>query len=117
MAYDEHLAERINRVLTEKKVAFYEKKMFGGLAFMVNDKMCVGIWKDGLMARVGEEALPTALEREHAEIMTMGGRPMKGYALVGPEGLDLEDDLEHWVDLCLAFNPFAKASKKRKKKS
>ena len=115
MAYDYHLADRIARLLKEKKVSFYEKKMFGGLCYMVDDKMCLGIVKDNLMGRIGEAAYPEAMKRAGCKEMDFSGRPMKGYVFVEPEGIDLDTDLEHWVQLCLDFNPKAKASKKRNK--
>lgn len=122
MAYDEYLAERIEQLLKEKKVAFNAKRMMGGLCFMVDDKMCCGIHFDKkkntdlLMARVGESAAEMALKKEGALPMDFTGRPMKGYVFVTPDGFDTEEDLESWIDLCLAFNPLAKASKKRAKK-
>lgn len=116
MAYDEHLSERIHRLLTEKKVDFFEKKMFGGIAFMVEEKMCVGIVKNDLMARVGPDIHAEALTKPGARPMEFTGRPMKGYVFVAPEGVDSDADLEYWVDLCLLFNPLAKASKKRTNK-
>jgi TfoX/Sxy family transcriptional regulator of competence genes len=117
MAYNEYLAERIERVLTEKKVDFSPKKMFGGMAYMVNDKMCMGIVKEELMARVGEMAYEEALSKTGAKEMNFTGRPMKGYVFVEAEGYDLDDDLEYWVQKCLDFNPLAKASKKKKPKA
>jgi TfoX/Sxy family transcriptional regulator of competence genes len=116
MAYDEHLASRIERVLIERKANFLSKKMFGGICYMVEDKMCVGIVKDQVMARVGPDAQPSALEKPNVTPMEFTGRPMKGYIYVTPEGVDREQDLEYWVDQCLAFNPLAKSSKKKTKK-
>jgi TfoX/Sxy family transcriptional regulator of competence genes len=113
MAYDEHLAARVNRALTEKKVDFHEKKMFGGVVFMVDDKMCVGIVKTDMMARIGPDEYEAALEKPHVRPMDFSRRPMAGYVFVEPDGVDADDDLEYWVDLALAFNPLAKASKKR----
>ncbi|UTW61617.1 TfoX/Sxy family protein [bacterium SCSIO 12741] len=104
MAFDEHLAERIRSVLEEKKVVFEEKKMMGGLTFMVRDKMCVGIVKNDFMARVGKDRYEQALTREGAREMDFTGRPMKGYVFVAPEGIDMEDDLDLWVQDCLDFN-------------
>ena len=121
MAYDEFIAERITNILREQKVDFYEKKMFGGLCIMIDDKMCCGVMynkkkgTDLIMARIGEEAEAEALKREGCEPMDFTGRPMKGYVFVTPEGFDSDADLEHWIQLCLDFNPLAKASKKRKK--
>lgn len=116
MAYDDHLTSRINRILAEKRVNFYEKKMFGGVAFMVEEKMCLGVIKDELMARVGPEQFAAALEKPHARPMDFTNRPMEGYVYASPEGVDTDADLEYWVDLCLAYNPLAKAAKKKSKK-
>jgi hypothetical protein len=120
MAYDEFLAERVRKILVAEHADFYEKKMFGGLCFMVDDKMCCGVHFDKkkntdlMMARIGEDATSEAMKRKGCHPMDFTGRPMKGYVFVTPEGFDSEADLEHWVQLCLAFNPQAKASKKRK---
>jgi len=112
MAYDTYLAERINRILTDQKANFYEKKMFGGVCFMVNEKMCCGVMKDQVMARVNPEIYSEALKKMGASKMNFTGREMKGYIYINPDGTDLED----WVKLCLDFNPFAKASKNKKSK-
>ena len=116
MAYDTQLAERISTVLEQKGVVFEIKKMMGGWCAMVNGKMCVGIIKNQLMARIGPDTYERALARPFCGEMNFTGRSMKGYVFVEPDGIDAEDDLEYYVDLCLAFNPMAKASKKRKKK-
>ncbi|MCB0649902.1 MAG: TfoX/Sxy family protein [Saprospiraceae bacterium] len=114
MAYDEHLAERIRSILDARKINYLDKKMMGGLVFMVDDKMCIGIVKDNLMARIGEEKYPEALQKDGCKEMNFTGRPLKGYVFVEPQAVDMEDELEYWVKLCLDFNPLAKASKKRK---
>ncbi len=116
MAYDEHLAERIQKILDEKKVNYFDKKMFGGIAFMVDEKMCVGIVKENLMARIGPDAYEEALTKHGCKEMSFTGRPMKGYVYVEPQAVDMDADLEYWVQLCLDFNPLAKSSKKKKKK-
>ncbi len=115
MAYNEYLAERIERILVEKKVDFYAKKMMGGLTFMVDNKMCVGIVKEDLMARIGTDIYEEALTKTGAKPMNFTGRSMKDYVFVSPDGIDFEEDLEYWIQLALDFNPLAKASKKRKK--
>ncbi|WP_422359707.1 TfoX/Sxy family protein [Reichenbachiella sp.] len=121
MAYDEYLGERINNILKDKSVNFYSKKMMGGLLFMVDDKMFCGIHIDKkygdslLMARVGEEAYQEHIDREECLPMDFTGRPMKGYIFITPAGFDFDDGLAHWIDLCLAFNPLAKASKPKSK--
>lgn len=122
MAYDEYLADRIRVQLSDQQTSFEEKKMMGGLCFMVDGKMCCGIHFDKkretdlLMARIGPEASEQAIERPGCLPMDFTGRPMKGYVFVSPEGFDSDEDLAHWIELCLAFNPLAKSSKKRKKK-
>lgn len=89
--------------------------MFGGTAFMVDDKMCVGTFRNGLMTRVAPEEVDELLKRPATEQMKQAGRTMVGYLMVSPEGFDLDDDLDFWVQKCLEFNPHAKASKRRKK--
>jgi len=84
----------------------------GGLTFMVNDKMCVGILKNDLMARIDPVLYDEALARAGCREMNFTGRPMKGFVLVGPEGTDMDDDLAYWVSLALEYNPRAKSSKK-----
>lgn len=121
MAYDEFIADRIRRVFNEKNTQFSEKKMFSGLCFMVDDKMCCGIHFDKkkntdlLMARIGEEASVEAMKRQGCHPMDYTGRPMKGYVFVSPDAFDADEDLAYWLQLCIDFNPFAKASEKRKK--
>jgi len=122
MAYDELQAERIRRTLNEKKVHFTEKKMMGGLCFLVDDKMlCALIFNkkhntEFVLARIGEEACQTAIDRGAVTPMEISGRPFKGYVFVKPEGYDMDEDLDFWVQTCLDFNPLAKSSKKKKKK-
>lgn len=114
MAYNNYLEERINKLLNEKGVRFETKKMMGGLCYMINDKMCVGIVKDDLMARVDTEAYDELVARKGARPMDFTHRPMKGFVFVDPDGIDFEADLEFWVEKCLEYNPKAKASKKKK---
>ncbi|MGB5780391.1 MAG: TfoX/Sxy family protein [Eudoraea sp.] len=122
MAYDEYLADRIGQILKSLGADFTIKKMMGGLLFSVDDKMLCGIHIDKkygdslLMARIGEEAYTKEIEKAECLPMDFTGRPMKGYIYVTPDGWDLDEDLEYWIKLTLAFNPLAKASKKRKKK-
>ena len=104
MAYDEYLPERISQILNQKKIQFEGKKMFGGIAFMINGKMCVGVVKNELMARVGKEKEQEALEHKGCRPMDFTGRPMKGYVFVEPEGIDQDVDLDYFIELGLAFN-------------
>ncbi|MBI2427580.1 MAG: TfoX/Sxy family protein [Ignavibacteriales bacterium] len=113
MAYDLNLADRIRKMLLDKSVKFKEKEMFGGVAFMVNNKICVGIIKNDLMARIDPEVATAALKKKGARPMDFAGRPMKGYIYVNPAGVDAAKDLKYWIDLCLEFNPKAKSSKKK----
>ncbi len=114
MAYDEHLAERINRSLREARTLFEEKKMMGGLCYLVDSKMTVGIIKNQLMVRIDPEIYQEAITKKGATEMDFTGRPMKGYVFVSPDGLDLDEELDYWIRLALDFNPKAKASKKKK---
>ena len=115
MAYDEFLEERIDHILKEKKVIYESKKMMGGLCYLVDGKMCTGIVKDHLMARIGPDAYESALDKPGCKPMDFTGRPMKGYVFVGGEGIAGDDDLANWIQKCLDFNPLATASKKKKK--
>lgn len=123
MAYNEYLADRIRRMFLEERKSVEEKKMMGGLCFMLNDKMCCGIHFDKkkqtdlLMARIGEDAMEEALAKEGCLPMDFTGRPMKGYVFVDPDGYDLDKQLEYWIRKCIVFNPLAKSSKRKTKKS
>lgn len=117
MAYSEWLADRIRQVLADKGVGYIEKKMMGGLCFMVDDKMCLGVVKEDLMARIGPDAYESALEKPGCRAMDFTGRPLKGYVFVEPSAIDMETELAQWVQACLDFNPLAKSSKKKKKPS
>ena len=101
MAYDEGLAERVRERLVPENAR--EIRMFGGLAFMVHEHMCCGVMGDALMARVGPDAYPPALRRNHVRKMEFTGRPLKGYVLVDPDGITSDDDLARWLEACLAF--------------
>jgi len=90
--------------------------MFGGICYMVDNKMCVGVLDERLMARVGPEAYDAALQKKGASEMLFTGRAMKGFVTVKDEGIDTEDQVGYWIDLCLQYNPIAKSSKKKKKK-
>jgi len=113
MAYDEFLQERISRVLDEKHTSFVAKKMMGGLVFMINDKMCLGIVKDEMMARINPDIYEDSLLKEGCSEMNFTGTSMKGFVFLSPDAIDMETDLDYWVQLCLDFNPFAKSSKKK----
>lgn len=113
MAFNEQLSNRIREAL-EAVPGVSEKRMFGGICYMVNDKMCVGVAGDEMMCRIGEEQYEQALERNGCREMVFTGRPMKGYVFVSEEGMRSKKDFDYWIGLCLAFNPQAKSFKKKK---
>jgi TfoX/Sxy family transcriptional regulator of competence genes len=113
MAYDEQLTDRVSRLLKRKRVTFETKRMMGGLTFMVDGKMCVGVSEKRLMARIDPEVYETALKRKGCVPMDFTGKPMRGFVFIEPRGFKEDADLKHWVDLALDFNPRAKSSRKR----
>lgn len=102
MAYNESLATRVRAMLARKK-NFSERKMFGGIAFMLGGKMCCGVLKDELVARIGPDAYEHALQQSAVRPMDFTGRPMKGYVYVGLRVLRTADQLRKWVDQSVAF--------------
>jgi len=113
MAYDENLADRIRQSLKTKRINYIEKKMMGGLSFMVDDKMCVGIIKDNLMARISPDSYESLLTINGCKPLDFTGRIMKGFVMVEPIGIDMDEDLDEWIQRCIDYNPFAKSSKKK----
>ncbi len=102
MAYDAHLADRLRTAFATVGERAVEKRMFGGIAFMVNGHMTCGLNGDRLMVRVGKDAHDDAAKLPHTRPMDFTGRPMRGYLFVDPEGFDDEADLDAWVARCLA---------------
>ncbi|MEQ1662388.1 MAG: TfoX/Sxy family protein [Thiobacillus sp.] len=102
MAYDEGVAERLRETFSARKDVA-EKKMFGGIAFMVSGNMCCGVVNDTLMARVGADHYEAALKKPHARKMDFTGKPLKGFVYVAPEGFESDKALVAWVELCLSF--------------
>ncbi|MBE35121.1 MAG: RNA methyltransferase [Opitutaceae bacterium] len=117
MAFDEELAARVRRYFQRKEVAFDEKRMMGGLCFMVDEKMCLGVSEDRLMVRLDSTDVVKLVDRPGAAPMDFTDRPMKGFFWVYKEGISTSKDLTFWIEKALAFNLFAKASKKKKKPS
>lgn len=99
MAYDEGLAQRIREVLGERG-GLTERRMFGGLAFLLDGKMFVGVQDSTLMARVGPERHDDALAQPHVRAMDFTGRPMRGYVYVDAPGLASDQNLQAWVLWC-----------------
>lgn len=117
MAYDEVLADRVREMIALTHDRIEEKRMFGGLCFMVDDKMCIGVEKDRLMVRLDPDRYEEALSREGAAPMDFTGRVMKGYVFVDRSVLQAGSEIRFWVDMALEFNAKAKPSAKRKPKS
>jgi TfoX/Sxy family transcriptional regulator of competence genes len=115
MAYDEKMANRIREALMDLPVV-EEKKMFQGVCFMVNDKLCVCVRQNDILCRIGEQQAELELEKGNCNQMINGDRVMKGYVYVEDFNLQTSKDLSYWINLCLEFNPLAEASKKRKNK-
>ena len=108
------LLERIRYILLAREVSWVEKKMMGGITIMIDDKMCFGTFRGGILCRIDPEERDTLLATTDAEIITQGGREMKGYVHILAGGYETDEALEFWIDRCLAFNPKAKSSKKKK---
>ena len=113
MAYNEELAERI-RVKLAGLTGIEEKKMMGGLSFMYNGKMCVGIIKDELMCRIDPQLHGTAIEKNGCRTMDFTKRPMVGWVIIDDNGMKTQKEFNYWIELALDFNKKAKSSKRKK---
>lgn len=102
MSYDEGLAQRIREVLPVDE-SLVEKKMFGGVGFMLHGNMACGVNKEDLIVRVGPAGNDEALARPGARPFDFTGRPMKGWIMVGPEGYESDENLQEWLDLGVEF--------------
>lgn len=117
MAYNEELVNRIREIIALTHDQVEEKKMFGGLCFMVNEKMCVGVVQEKLMVRLDPEIFDEILASEECIPMDFTGKSMKGFVFVESDLLESNKRLHFWVKLALDYNPIAKASPKKKPKS
>lgn len=113
MAYNEKLAERIRERLYDLPVV-EEKEMMGGLTFMVNGKMCVGILKDEMMCRIDPNLHEELVEKTGCRTMDFTKRPMRGYILIEDIAMRTREEFDYWINLALEFNPRAKSSRKKK---
>ena len=102
MAYDDGVAQRLREIFGDRP-DLIEKKMFGGLAFMLRGHMCCGVVDDALMARVGPDQYTDALCQPHTRVMDFTGKPLKGFIYVDAEGFESDDDLDSWVTRCEQF--------------
>lgn len=113
MAYNEKLADMTRELIGLAHKKTEEKAMFGGLCFMVNGKMCLGVEKDRLMVRLDPGLYDTVMEMEGCRPMDFSGKIMKGFVFVDAAALNTKKKLDYWVQLALAYNKIAKASKKK----
>ena len=102
MAYSKSLAERMRGIVSRRR-GISEKKMFGGICFLLNGNMCVGVWKNSLIARLGQEQGDEALLEPHVKKMDITGKPMKGWVIVEPDGIEDDKQLSHWIELAITF--------------
>ena len=102
MAFDESLAGGIRDVLANKR-NIEEKKMFGGIGFLLNGNMLVGVWKNSLIARIGPEVYEDALLEPHVKEFDITGKPMKGWVLIEQEGVVEDAQLKDWIERANKF--------------
>ena len=114
--YDIQLADRVREIIARTHTDVEEKKMFGGLCFMVNGKMCVGVESERMMVRFDPARNDEIMELNGAAPMDFTKKVMKGFAFVDADALRTARDLEFWVGLALEFNARAKASRRRQRK-
>lgn len=113
MAYNEKLADRVREIIVQTQENIEEKRMFGGLCFMVNEKMCIAVEKERLMIRLDPAKYEEVMENEGCNPMDFTGKIMKGFVFVDQEAVATNKKLEYWVNLALEYNKIAKSSKKR----
>ena len=102
MAYDEALAARIRKTLARRR-DIAEKKMFGGICFLLNGNICVGVWKDFLIVRVGPDKYEESLIEPFVKKFDITGRAMTGWVMVDPGGIETADDVNDWVQIAIKF--------------
>jgi TfoX/Sxy family transcriptional regulator of competence genes len=102
MPYSQSLADRIRWALRENRKV-EEKKMFGGVGFLLNGNMLVGVWESSLIVRLGPETGAEVLKQPHVKEFDVTGRPMKGWIMVEPEGLDSDEQLGDWIDRAIEY--------------
>lgn len=102
MPFDEQLAQRVRKLMARKK-SFVEKKMFGGVGFLLGGNMCVGVWKDSLIVRIGREAYETALAEFEVGEFDITGKPMTGWVMVRPPAIEEDDQFHAWIGRAVSF--------------
>ena len=113
MGYNEQLADRVRKIIARTHTNVEEKKMFGGICFMVDGKMCVGVESERMMVRFEPALNDEVMEKDGVGPMDFTKRVMKGFAFVDIRVLESNKDLEYWIALALEYNSKAKPSKKR----
>ena len=116
MAYNEKITIRVREALADI-ADVQEKKMFSGITFMVNGKMCISVGKDRIMCRIDPDIHEQALKKKGARTVQMKGREYKGYVYVNEEDIKMKKDFDYWINLSLEFNKKAKASKPARKQN
>lgn len=113
---DPLLVSRLSQIFDSKGLVYETLRMFGGTCIMLNDKLCVGTFKEGLLCRIDPDQKDELLAQPYADLMVMGNKTMHGFIIVNELGVESDDALLFWVEKCIAYNPKAKISKKRKNK-
>jgi len=115
MAYDEKMAYQVRELIAKRTDNVVEKAMFGGLCFMVEDKMCIGVKKDNLMLRLDPEVYTEEIEKDGRKPMIHGGKVVMSYLFLDYDQIHTHSDLIHFVNLALDYNPHAPLSKAKQK--
>ena len=102
MAYSHALADRVRSAIGKRRDVV-EKKMFGGVVFLLRGNMLVGIWQQSLIVRLGPDQAAEAMKQEHVREFDVTGRPMKGWIMVEPDGLETDAALAEWIELATEF--------------
>lgn len=102
MVFSQSLADRVRLALRNHR-GIAEKKMFGSLIFLLNDNMLVGVWKSSLIVRLGPDQAATALKEPHVREFDLTGRPMKGWIMVEPDGMENDRQIAGWVERAMEF--------------
>jgi TfoX/Sxy family transcriptional regulator of competence genes len=116
MSFDEQLGQRIGLMFDKAGSDFSEKRMFGGLAFMIDDKMCIGVVKDEIMLRVLDDKYKDVLSRPNVREMDFAGRPMKGFVYIERPAFETDKQLNEWIDLAIEFGKLGVLKSKKRKK-
>ncbi len=113
MPYDEKMADRIREIIAERTDLVEERTMFGGLAFLVDDKLCVAVKADKIFVRLAHDIYETTLDQPGVASMKRGATAMKGYLYINFDLIHTQKQLEYWVGLALDFNPLAERSARK----